>query len=326
MSNNKYIIDEDSLVEIADAVRDKLGTGQATTDPQTGDIIYPEDKGYYLKEDLIAKFNIGDRQINGGHYSAGSATYLTLGSASDSTDYNLYFQKPFYSATLSFTHSGTTSRYHTLSVNGVSSTNIVGNTAKQITFSTPQSYLTISSYMESAYGTDTAIYQNLTVTLFDQNGNNIKVKTTSIQSYNFLTGIVPEKIPFSIEDIQNKIASLSAGGDAPKIAFLSNFLVKGQRSSDGTDLTPYGGLSNIYLIVGIYNYNYLGYLDMVNHPDKVGTYSGYDTYRFYYLNGGTETTLVDAQYYTYNGANYFYNMGSYYGTELSPCFIVYKEA
>ena len=49
MSDNKYIIDKDSLTGIADAVRDKLGTGEATTDSQTGDIIYPEDKGYYLK-------------------------------------------------------------------------------------------------------------------------------------------------------------------------------------------------------------------------------------------------------------------------------------
>lgn len=49
MSNNKYIIDEDSLTGIADAVRDVLGTGVVTTDSQTGDIVYPEDKGYYLK-------------------------------------------------------------------------------------------------------------------------------------------------------------------------------------------------------------------------------------------------------------------------------------
>ena len=38
MSNNKYIIDKDSLTGIADAVRDKLGTGEAITD---------EDAGYY---------------------------------------------------------------------------------------------------------------------------------------------------------------------------------------------------------------------------------------------------------------------------------------
>ena len=31
MSENKYIIDKDSLTGIADAVRDKLGVGEATT-------------------------------------------------------------------------------------------------------------------------------------------------------------------------------------------------------------------------------------------------------------------------------------------------------
>ena len=57
MSDNKYIIDKDSLTGIADAVRDKLGVGETTTDSQTGDIIYPEDKGYYLKETVIAKIS-----------------------------------------------------------------------------------------------------------------------------------------------------------------------------------------------------------------------------------------------------------------------------
>lgn len=36
MSENKYIIDKDSLTGIADAVRNKLGTGEATTDETTG--------------------------------------------------------------------------------------------------------------------------------------------------------------------------------------------------------------------------------------------------------------------------------------------------
>ena len=60
MSENKYIIDKDSLTGIADAVRNKLGTGEATTDSQTGDIIYPEDKGYYLKGIPIAKWEISE--------------------------------------------------------------------------------------------------------------------------------------------------------------------------------------------------------------------------------------------------------------------------
>lgn len=241
MSENKYIIDKDSLTGIADAVRDKLGTGEATTDPQTGDIVYPEDKGYYLKESLIAKFNMGDCRIDGGHFRSASVTYLTVGSASDSTGYNVYFQRPFYSATLSFTHYGSTSRIHSLSVNGVS-VDINASGTKKFTFLTPQSYLIIKSDMQSksVYGTDTVIYQDLTVTLFDQNGNNIKVKTTSISSYDFLTGTIPEKIPFSIEDIQNKIATLSAGsGGGLKIFRCYNKNSSTSSEGDGWKVSNY---------------------------------------------------------------------------------------
>jgi len=52
MSENKYIIDKDSLTGIADAVRDKLGPGEAITD---------DDAGYYEGEGLIAKFNLGNK-------------------------------------------------------------------------------------------------------------------------------------------------------------------------------------------------------------------------------------------------------------------------
>lgn len=49
MSNNKYIIDKDSLTGIADAVRDKLGVGEATDD----------DAGYYGGEVFaIGAFNV----------------------------------------------------------------------------------------------------------------------------------------------------------------------------------------------------------------------------------------------------------------------------
>lgn len=243
MSENKYIIDKDSLTGIADAVRDKLGVGEATTDPQTGNIVYPEDKGYYLKEGLIAKFNMGDLQIEGRSYSAESVTYLIVGSASDSTGYNVYFQRPFYSATLSFTHYGSTSRIHSLSVNGVSVNINMGGT-KEFTFSTPQSYLIIKSDMQSAYGTDTVIYQNLTVTLFDKEGNNIGVKTTSIAGCNFLTGIAPGRIPYSIDDIRNKIVNLSGGG--LKIFKCYNNSSISSSEGDGWKVSNYLALSGYF--------------------------------------------------------------------------------
>lgn len=112
---------------------------------------------------------------------------------------------------------------------------------KEFTFSTPQSYLIIKSDMKSAYGTDTVIYQNLTVTLFDKEGNNIGVKTTSIASYNFLTGIVPERIPYSIDDIRNKIVNLSGGG--LKIFKCYNKSSISRSEGDGWKVSNYLGLS-----------------------------------------------------------------------------------
>lgn len=60
MSENKYIIDKDSLTGIANAVRNKLGTGEATTDETTGEIVYPEGKGYYLKNICLAKWETSE--------------------------------------------------------------------------------------------------------------------------------------------------------------------------------------------------------------------------------------------------------------------------
>lgn len=73
MSNNKYIIDKDSLTEIADNIRNKLGTGEATTDETTGKIIYPEDKGYYWKKQLVCSFDT--IQFNGKSYASSAFEY-----------------------------------------------------------------------------------------------------------------------------------------------------------------------------------------------------------------------------------------------------------
>lgn len=73
MSENKYIIDKDSLTGIADAVRDALGIGDATTDETTGEIIYPEDKGYYNKQKIACSFLTPQR--SGTSYNYGSFQY-----------------------------------------------------------------------------------------------------------------------------------------------------------------------------------------------------------------------------------------------------------
>ena len=78
MSNNKYIIDEDSLTGIADAIRDKLGNGASADDPAAG--YYPDPE----KSVFSASFT-----TIGGRHQTGSARYTYIGvwgiSASDMT-------------------------------------------------------------------------------------------------------------------------------------------------------------------------------------------------------------------------------------------------
>lgn len=60
MSNNKYIIDKDSLTGIADVIRDKLGNGSSINDPAAG--YYPDP----TKSTFSAKFStVGGRRQTG---------------------------------------------------------------------------------------------------------------------------------------------------------------------------------------------------------------------------------------------------------------------
>lgn len=232
MSNNKYIIDKDSLTGIADAVRDKLGPGEAITD---------DDAGYYEGEGLIAKFNLGNKSISSG----ANLTFFTLGSDSDSTEYDLYFQKPFSSVTLSFTHSGTYDRLQTLKVNEVSGGYVFSNdTSKVFNFLHPQSYLKITCIMEGGYSAS-ATFNDLTVTLFDESNNSIGVKTVSIKQYNFLTGPALKRIPFTINDIQNKITNYLAKSNKVFLSFLQKSDTE-KYQIGGVQITRYIKIGGIY--------------------------------------------------------------------------------
>ena len=78
MSENKYIIDKDSLTGIADVIRDKLGNGASADDPAAG--YYPDPE----KSVFSASFT-----TIGGRHQTGSARYTYIGvwgiSASDMT-------------------------------------------------------------------------------------------------------------------------------------------------------------------------------------------------------------------------------------------------
>lgn len=223
MSENKYIIDKDSLTGIANAVRDKLGVGKATTDPQTGDIVYPEGKGYYIETVSGVKKPI---------------PYSVADIKNNIKDY----------------------------------------------WSIPEGSLNISA--------------NGTYDVTNKTEAVVNVPNPSTGSLE-----ITENGTYDVTDKASAIVNVSSGGGgAPKIALLPQFYVGGTGKS-ATSLKNYGGFSNIYLIIGTYNGYYLGYLDMFNHPDKVGTYNGYDTYRFYRYYGGGEHPTMDVQHNTSNGGD-----------------------
>lgn len=67
MSDNKYIIDKDSLTGIADAIRNKLGNGASIDDPAAG--YYPDP----TKSTFLAKF-----KTVGGRHETGNSRYADI--------------------------------------------------------------------------------------------------------------------------------------------------------------------------------------------------------------------------------------------------------
>lgn len=322
MSDNKYIIDKDSLTGIADAVRNKLGNGSSIDDPG---------KGYYPASHIASSFSVNSVGYSVSPSSSETYYWCLI------DNYSLYFDKSFTAVEISWTSNS----FAYLTVNN----QLVGNKQSPctVTFSNSQNGLIITTTNGNAgYSYDNYSYESIVIKLKDENGNYLIPKQNQLSykagspgglttyTTNFQSELVFTPIPMSLTDINNNIStyltSNTGGGDAPKIALLPNFYVGGMRNSTFTNLKDYGGFSNIYLIVGIYNNQYLGYLDMVNHPDKVGTYNGYDTYRFYKHYSGAESTLMDVQHDTSNGGDRLNQMDGYYGLTLSPCFIIYKEA
>lgn len=234
MSENKYIIDKDSLTGIADAVRDKLGTGEATTDSQTGDIVYPEDKGYYLKQGKLAGFIYPSTKA--AHYSQSEImsvshetilelcgninpsfikfTVLTTG---DSRYPYRAVSKTLYNGV--YFYSGEIANSSTLL------NNVVGAT-KTFAYTGQGCYITgeDGSY-SSGGGYNPYIYSYysfpgvLQIEFLNENKQNIEaaidgpIAGTSRYTMEIPDGEVPTKIPFSIDDIQDKITNyLTCGG------------------------------------------------------------------------------------------------------------------
>lgn len=235
MSDNKYIIDKDSLTGIADAVRDKLGTGEATTDPQTGDIIYPEDKGYYLKQGNVAGFiypgdegsqtslmNVSNETVQelcGGIVP----TYIKFTVLALASSY-----RAGYNTACGLLYNGTKFYVHAKGVSATYLLNVVGST-KTISYNS-----TVGCQIIGTSGTYSSEYQtfsyfelpgSIKIEFLDENEDNILTSiegpiSAGLPSYNYTMeipiGMAPERIPYSIDDIRNKIVNnlsgLSEGG------------------------------------------------------------------------------------------------------------------
>lgn len=263
MSENKYIIDKDSLTGIANAVRDKLGTGEATIDETTGEIIYPEDKGYYVESvDYIAVSDF-QNSFNNGTYSKYIVRFYT-------SDYSEKVEKPFSQIEMEgyiYWYSLTP----TLKINGNSfSLENDSTTPQKITkvFDTPQSYLSVEFSIYNKYARAQLFYfKDIKILLKDENGVPIKLVSsgfpanygsppTTCTIENVIQGVTP--IPFTIDNIQDKIV---------------NYLEKKTKKPT----ISYEGLSYSYLDINTdnafkwynNNNNYLTYISL-NEGQKIG--------------------------------------------------------
>ena len=237
MSENKYIIDKDSLTGIADAVRNKLGNGDVGDDSA----------GYQPQEAIVGKFSTPS------HTTTGAVTWTTCSISSQ--NYSLYFDKPFYQISVTGTFVvGNTFQLH---ANYATKNCASGNRTYIWTWTSPQTQLTLlsQSYDSSSYYSITNGYSSeLTIVFKDQDGNALIPKTSSIQyvsgsTTNFLLGQVYLPVPFFIYDIQDKITNYLEKKSTIKTKLFI------QRYSSSTTQAQYSKYANYLWANSTYNYN-----------------------------------------------------------------------
>lgn len=265
MSDNKYIIDKDSLTGIADAVRDKLGNGKAITD---------ENAGYYPVP--IKKL--------GYHETAGTASYSGPGTGyTGNTIYarpiselvNICGIRPSYIKVTVTNSSGFNTNdiiFRCTNPNQPDSTRV-----DSVRFANYIAILPIPSDIEDCninygayYSTYSSQYSKRNVPAYDvvfldSNQNEININEYSGNSFTvdqwgssetFLTKPSFEKIPFSIDDIQDRI---------------TNSLVKSSSSLIAHEGLGYGYLSgngNIFYSDNV-KYYFLTFIPL-NAGQKIG--------------------------------------------------------
>ena len=223
MSENKYIIDKDSLTGIADAVRDKLGAGEASTDETTGEIVYPEDKGYYLEEETIAKIS-GFGWSQTGYRANFGRNYSPL---IEDTYWDEAVGEPWYSAEITLINVGGDDSYNMdvyYSGNNHQTFTEVRSSTYTVSVPSGSTYFRLyfgNNYSSSRWNGSSSL-GSLIVVFKDAEGKPIRPKQSSYQyrtvdsvvhTANFETEKVLIPIPFSINDIQDKITNyLTCGG------------------------------------------------------------------------------------------------------------------
>lgn len=229
MSDGKYLINKSSLTGIADAVRDKLGVGEATTDPQTGDIVYPEGKGYYIGDgevEVIAAPN-GSGSAQGRGTSSSAVWSVKQIINIPSSAYNQRIEKPFYQlevqgcfyTTLSYNTLGHADLSLQMSSSDSSRTELQNDNTilQKVTknFDSAQNSLYIKLYIiVDTYSSEAYYYTRFKVLLKDENGIPIKLISSGFPyKFNGTTCTmetvsqsgIKKPIPYSISDITNNI-------------------------------------------------------------------------------------------------------------------------
>ena len=251
MSDNKYIIDENSLVGIANAIRDKLGVGTGIDDDKAG---------YYSKQIKMLGFTQPDSSTT---YQGSGSGYLgkTFVSCSASAIENIGGIRPSYVRVTLPSVNATSDRIK--SYDSTTGTTTVANFTNGVAIlSLPDNINNYSLEFEIYYSgsgwTQYLSYPSFDVVFLDEDQEVIDISNYSGESFrfyntrNFLIGMKDFPIPYSIEDMQDKVTNYLGKISSEKVKVLKVF--------NDSSITPETGgsviVSNYISIASYYQINF----------------------------------------------------------------------
>lgn len=267
MSENKYIIDKDSLTGIADAVRDKLGNGKAITDENAGYYPVPIKKLGYHETAGTTSFS-----GPGSGYEGETIYARPISELVDICGIRPSYIKVTVTSSTGFKNNDIIFRY--TNINSPSSSRVA---SVNFDFANRIAILPIPDDIDDCYIAYGAYYSTYSsqyskrdvpaydAVFLDSNQNEIDINGYSGDSFRinqwtttrtFLTKPSFEKIPFTIDDIQDKI---------------TNSLVKSSSSLIAHEGLGYGYLSgngNIFYSDNV-KYYFLTFIPL-NAGQKIG--------------------------------------------------------